>query len=382
MKTIRYSIFITLFTVFFVQCKKTKTYDGKITAVAIQTHLTNETNYITGAFALSNNAIVVGVADLDRHHERLYLFNSNLLLIDSLIIKDHTEISNVVLEDDGSFSFLCFNSINYNLIAFNVSKELKILKQRQINALRYWVADGNPYPYDLTKLADGTYIIANNNEKPGSGNKIAVVGVEDIFTSTKRSWYYVHNAWNYDWLNRVIPSGDSTFYLTGFQNTYPAVDNFVQKHSSNGAALYRKSFPPNGSNGDLFIENDRIIFQDFYNFFTFKPDGTDIGYEPIQNNNGRPSSNLISKNNAFFYAVDIKNADGNFVELRKITSDLKTVKSRLIGNQGSNNVSNPYFARRYLIKLPNGQMVSVSLIENPMLSGNQWLLQKFDEDLN
>lgn len=358
-------------------CKKT-TVNNPETPFSIQTHLFNAPNYIHNTFALPNNTLVIQTRGNNSDtFSTLFQYDSDLRLISTLSIPVN-DISEPALEQDGTFTVVTF-SYQTGYEAYSISNNLKVLKKRYIGHLYINVSNTARHPPKLSKLPNGYYLIGNNNDGDGAVfAKISLICVKDLFTNNSRLWSWVEPTMNRDWIENIFPDADNSFYISGYINSAPS-KSFIRKFDASGKSVFHKyvntSVTPNTT---LNIEKDRLIFCERENFHFLTHSGDETGKEPILGNYYQPISNLVQQGEYYYYYKDVFTLDGQFIEVRKIDSNLKTVKSKLFGNQGTNNNSN---SKRSIIQMSSGEMVLVCSIENPNLSGNQWLLVKINSEL-
>lgn len=359
-------------------CKKI-TVDNPETPFSIQTHLLNAPNYIHNTFALPNNTLVIQTRDNNSDtFSTLFQYDANLRLISTLSLPVY-EISDPAVESNGTFTVVTF-SYQTGYEVYSISNNLNIVKKRTINHLFVNVSNAARHPSKLSKLPNGYYLIGNNNDGNGAVfAKISLICVKDLLNDNSRLWSWVEPSMGRDWLVGIVPDGDNSFFITGFSNSSSS-ETFVQKFDAAGKRVFRTPINTslNYNPPILSIEKDRLIFGERGNFHFLDLAGTETGIEPIPGNYYQPISNLVQQGEHYYYTKDVYTPDGQFTEVRKINNNLKTVESKLYGNQGTNNNSN---SKRSIVKMSSGEMVLICSIENPNLSGNQWLLVKINSEL-
>lgn len=371
-KFLIYSItFIILFT---IGCKKT--VSDTISPFTLQTHLGNGSNFIHNVFSLPDNTFVIMTQDRNKNISKLFRYNSKLYLMDSMVIEGEA-YSKPIIEPDNTFLMLGDGADNSEIWAVKINTELKVVKKRNIEFL-YPSAHGELRYYNkLTKLSNGNYVIGTTHEQyPNLKDKIVLFCLKDIFTDNLPVWVINPTTYNGEWMEELMGDDKNNVYIAATDHL-GASSNYVLKYDGSGNFIYKNYFPHTHENFHLYLESEKVIYHDYENFYTFDTQGNLKSKEEF----GRywlASSDLIKEGKHYYYVMDNQNSDGNFAEVRKTDENLKIEKSKLFGNRGTNsNVPK----RRFMIKLSSGIMVAITLVENPNLSGNLWLLQRFDTEL-
>lgn len=370
--------FIWVFLVlFFMGCSKEKTKTDPIKPFAIATALPSAPNFISGVTLLRNNSFVVFTDDRILLSSIFYLFDDNLSLVDTAILP-FNDVSNMIVMEN-SFIFMA-TLPNGEWHVFEMNYQLKILQHRRINSLLFNRGGyQNTSPVKLTQLSDGSFIVACN-QTSSVDNYIMLNGFNNLFTDTKRKWHWSAAQPSNDWLGECVADPDGDFYVVGFVNDGTGRDNFYLKYGNDGSYIYRKDFPQKITNNNLIIEKNRLIYQDFTRIYLLDKQGNYLADYAIDGLEYMPVSNMVLLKGNYFYTKEFSDIDGKFSSIRKLNSNFAIQKELSFGNQGTNLINNGYFLKRYLMTFSTGELVTINIIEDPMLSGNQWLINKFRPD--
>lgn len=371
------SFILAFLLIVFMGCSKEKTKKDPIKPFSIATALPSAPNFISGVTLLRNNSFVVFTDDRNLRSSVFYLFDKNLSLVDTLILPLN-DVSNMIVFDN-SFIFMA-NLPNGEWHVFEMNYQLKTLQHRRINNLLFNRGGyQNTSPVKLAQLSDGSFIVACN-QTSNIDNYVIVNGFNNLFTDTKRKWHWSAAQPSNDWLGECAVDPDGDFYVVGFVNDGTGSDNFFLKFGNDGSYVYRKDFPQKITNNNLFIEKNRLIYQDFTRIYISDKQGNYLADYPIDGLENMPVSNMVLLNGNYLYTKEFTNIDGKFSAIRKLNANFDTQKEMPFGNQGTNLINNGYFLKRYLMAFSTGELVTINIIEDPMLSGNQWLINKFRPD--
>lgn len=358
----------------FITCKKTVKPD--VVPFVIETELQNKENPIWRAWALKDGSFVLVTEIYDGNTTTFHKYNKELKSEKTTSLPCR-RISEPIFYDDGTFAILAdYYNQTFGTWVLRLNNNLEVLQYRRIDFL---IQSGNDIRYgeSLTRLSNGNIIYACTFEKyPPLADKIVIFCIADIFTDTKPIWRV--NPANYDgsWVNTLSSVG-TEFYISGNDHTN-GTESFVLKYDSSGSQIFKKSWPFFFDFPNLYAEKDHIIYQTATDLFMLDPSGTELLTVKIGEDWYTRTSPLIRKGNYYFYAINIANPAGKFNEVRKLDLNLNFIKSIKLGNQRTNvNV----WTGNFLLELTDGQLVSIMHIQNPLLSGNQWLIQKLTDNL-
>lgn len=371
-RVIMLMVFITALHV--LSCKKT--VENAITPFSIYTDLATGANEIYDVFPLTDNTFVILTENRNSNRTKLYKFNAQLHLMDSIVITGQG-FSKPVIEPDNTVLMLVINlDGNPGISAIKLDANLNVLQKRNIETLYAPTLGEIRYYNKLAKLANGNYVVGTTHEQyPVLKDKIVLFCVKDIFADNVPLWRVNPTTYTGEWLEEMHGDEYGNLYL-GATDHLGASSNYLLKYDSLGNQIYKNYFPHTHENFSVFVEKDRVIYKDWWSFYTIDLQGNTTAQAPL-GTFGRANSDLVKIGANYYYTTDTLNADGRFLVIRKTDANFSALKSKIFGNRGTHTKG----FRRFFIQLSDGSLVAVALIENPDLSGNLWLLQKFNSDL-
>ena len=310
----------------------------------------------------------------------LYKFNADLELTDSARIIGH-KLCAPAFDDEGNMYTIGHDLPNGYDAIIKISPSLKELGRRPIDEVTPFLQEFR-YLAQITRLKNKTFVIAytDNRELPQE-NKIVMVGLNDPLNDDNPKWISNPATYNDEWIEELKPTEDGGIMVTGYDHTNVNY-MFISKYNSEGIRYWKRSFALEGPIHQASEINGKFIYITKSLFYRLNQDGNTELFRFHDNELKQSPVSAFIGNEGFIYCgKDFTNPDGYFVKLYKMDYDFVPLDSALYGNRGTNLNNNTEFDRRWLIKLKNGEMVSINLVEKPGLNGNNWLFIRFDPDL-
>lgn len=370
----RISLYIlSLLSLITWNCKREVT-DPK-SPFTIQTNLNTGANQILKCFALPDNTFLVFTHDRSQSLTTIYKFSDKLLLLKKKVISGHTYSYPVIDNDNNIVMIGDYYEGIPGFTAVKMETDLQILETRNVNFLYAFTSVDAIYHTYLTRLSNGIFVVANTYENYPK-DKIVMFGVKDLFKDNKVLWRVNPANYTTEWVDGLFNDTYGNFYVTAIDHLNNT-RNMVLKYNSNGQFLHRNDdFWHTHNNLHLLVENDVVIYHDYQGFHKMDTQLKKLNVYPSDQT---LKSNLFKRGEDYFYTSTLFNSDGLFMEINKTDQAFNIKQKRQYGNRGTN-IGSDYV--RFLIQLTSGDMVAIEMVENPDLTGNYWLLQKFDKELN
>lgn len=346
-----------------------------VSPFSIQTNLEAGANQIRRSFALPNNTFLIFTHDRTLSFTSIYQFSSDLKLIKKKVISGHTYTAPVLDADQNLIMIGEYYEMNAGAIAVKLNQNLDVLETRDIQFLFDPSSVDIVYHPYLTRLSNGTFVVANSYEQYPE-DRIVMFAVKDFFRDNDVLWRVNPTNYTKEWADGLYPDRFGNFYVTATEHIN-GTRNIVLKYNANGKLLHRNDgFVQYHNNFHLLVEDNHVLYKDFN---TIQKLDTQLKKISEVVTDYSLKSELIKSNGHYFYTSELFNSDGLFMELIKTDEAFNPVKRRSYGNRGTNVGSD---VPRFLLQLSSGEMVAIEMVENPDLTGNYWLLQKFDTELN
>jgi len=340
----------------------------------IQTNLNKGANQILKCFALPDNTFLVFSHDRAQSLTTIYKFSDHLLLLKKKVISGHTYSLPVIDGDNNIVMIGDFYEGVPGSAAVKLDLDLQILESRNITFLYAPTSVDAIYHNYLTRLSNGLFVVANTYENYPK-DKIVMFAVKDLFKDNRVVWRVNPANYTTEWVDGLFSDKYGNFYVTAIDHLNNT-RNMVLKYNANGQFLHRNDdFWHTHNNAHLLVENDAIIYHDYQGFHKMD---TQLKKLDLFLSEYTLKSDLFKRGEEYYYTTSLINSDGLFMEIIK-TDEVFTPKlKRQYGNRGTN-IGSDYV--RFMLQLTSGDFVAIEMVENPDLTGNYWLLQKFDADL-
>lgn len=347
---------------------------------SIQTFLPNGDNQIKYVFDLPDNSFVIVANHRETNSTKFYKFNRDLKLIDSLVVKGQ-DFSKPALDDDGSFIMMgedWDDPLGY-AIAYKISYDLKLITRKEISALIPAPVNSYLYFYRLVRLKNGNYVLIYTEETYNVvQDKIVMMACKDLFTDSKLLWRIYPADHDGEWSENMIATTDGGYLICGHDHEHGNY-HFLNKYDENGNRIWAVQFPSTLSSYEMWEHNNNYYYANWTHVYGVHQDGSPlIDKDHSDGTTTAFNSVFIPYKDNFYYTRTFFDSDGSWFQAIKSDPEFNILKTKKYGNRGTNTIVD---FQRFLVQLTNGEFVAVATVENAGINGNNWLLQRFDAEL-